>query len=623
MPSRPKSTARRTFWLYILGDLDTSGELTTFAEYRGARALEAVRIGGGWRQKLAREVGKLRSFIEGESDQYTRAALAALGESLFELILKGEVRDLLLSARTTARLGLSDGRVPFQLVAQDPRILAWPWEYMRHKGDFICREFHPISRGVFTSQFDFNEGPRRQARLSVLLMSGVEPGDPLTKPGEQKQSILNAFRDALGEDADRITITVEDAIAPEALAAKLRRKSYDVVHFYGHGGFDSAGGYLRLKHKNKKDEYDFYGSDMRSLFSKPGTRLVFLNACETGAAGEGDRAQSSVANELMRTGVPAVIATQFKMPVGNAQLFAGSVYRAIAQGKSLTDAMAEGRSRISYITDALFVDWGIPVLYTSDPNVVLFAPSADRRRQHQTPSQGRSGPRVRHRVALADLDADVGFLPDVVAAANRSQRYFAFEVRQLPIASGYVVETPTAVRSIISLAREQGTKPVPSLSRGTTLRGPQLYVPWISADPKLRPRTLGVDLVCALTNKYLLAIEADGELVPNLFSTPMDGTRRASLVSTARLRKYAKQARVSSEKAALFLCLGTLVDMLSGSRLDYHKETAGCLMDQCEDPDDLVAGLRRMRFDHEPCRKAVDAFDPALGRAIDAILARS
>jgi hypothetical protein len=40
-----------------------------------------------------------------------------------------------------------------------------------------------------------------------------------------------------------------------------------------------------------------------------------------------------------------------------------------------------------------------------------------------------------------------------------------------------------------------------------------------------------------------------------------------------------------------------------------------------EDPDDLVMSLRHIRFDHEPCRKAVEALDPALSRAVDAILA--
>ena len=53
--------------------------------------------------------------------------------------------------------------------------------------------------------------------------------------------------------------------------------------------------------------------------------------------------------------------------------------------------------------------------------------------------------------------------------------------------------------------------------------------------------------------------------------------------------------------------------------IECHGETMGCLFDYCEDRHDIVVGLKRMRFDHEPCRKLIR--DPTQLAAIDALVA--
>jgi hypothetical protein len=53
--------------------------------------------------------------------------------------------------------------------------------------------------------------------------------------------------------------------------------------------------------------------------------------------------------------------------------------------------------------------------------------------------------------------------------------------------------------------------------------------------------------------------------------------------------------------------------------LGYHDESVGCLFDFCEQHRDLVAGLKRMKFDHPECRNQIN--DPEQLAAIDALLA--
>jgi len=92
-----------------------------------------------------------------------------------------------------------------------------------------------------------------------------------------------------------------------------------------------------------------------------------------------------------------------------------------------------------------------------------------------------------------------------------------------------------------------------------------------------------------------------------------------SVVSTFDLRRYAKKAKVSFEKAVFGLCLAMIVSSDPRWRIKYHDETVGCIFDFCEDRDDIVASLKKSKFDHEVCRNKIR--DKAQLAAIDSIFA--
>jgi hypothetical protein len=408
---------------------------------------------------------------------------------------------------------------------------------------------------------------------------------------------------------------------PQELAkilAATRTRPFDILHFFGHAGFDLARdeGFISLRDSDK-GSFRFYANDLGNLLAQKGIRLVFLNACETARAGKTEQpARSSVAATLLSKGIPAVIGAQFTMPDVSAHYLASMIYNALLTGAPLIDALRDGRQAMGYAKDNRFFDWGIPVLYAFDPDLILFkrAAAKDWVKEFQgalrskdvirafakqerpgNPSifeaQTASYPhksRPKARVAIVDIDAKVGGLPELSAKANAAQNYYQFRIAYPPIPSGTF---QTARKNDQALA---------------------MYVPRVKKYLAAFPTSLKSDYVFCLTSCQI----DDGVDSDLLLATIGNDV---SVVSTFGLRGYAKQAGTSFEKAVLYLCLGGLIVMDDRWDLDYHEENENCLLDFCENLGDLIGGLKHMAFDHAKCRGPIK--DKKQLAAIDALLA--
>ncbi len=196
-----------------------------------------------------------------------------------------------------------------------------------------------------------------------------------------------------------------------------------------------------------------------------GIRLVFLNAFKTAVGAPTENpARSSIAAALLDRGIPAVVASQFSLPDASAHFFASAIYNTLLTGKPLGDAIRDGRTAMYFAERAKYLDWGIPVLYTTDPGQVIL-PKVGRKPAWASKLEEATGRGVlietlaagnksgapslvveatratttsaKYRVALIDIDAKAGFLPDLVEAANQKQKYYHFAVAYFPVPSGY------------------------------------------------------------------------------------------------------------------------------------------------------------------------------------------
>jgi hypothetical protein len=602
---------RSRFRLYVLGRLDdkaSSPELTTFAEFETGRALRRLRVNKSALASVTKKIVDLRGFLEANYPaDYSEASLQEFGAELFDLLIQGDVKDLFAFAR-----GRSDGLTPFEIFLEDYRIASWPWEYLYDRKHFLCQEFYPICRGIFTLD-SRKPVAARKGKVRLLLVVGVAPTDPEASPEEQIKWIEEVLKGPLAEGS--VELKVMRATSPEQVQRELQNNRYDILHFFGHAAYDPKRkqGYLKF-HRPGQKPATLYAVDFANLLIEQKIRLVFLNACETARGGETeDPARSSVAAALLERGIPAVIAAQFSMPDVNAHYLASMIYDSLVAGAPLIDALRNGRLAMGYANNAKFCDWGIPVLYSFDPDLVIFKGTKQRwvsqfqgalqsenvlkamarESAPEDPSVFAAGTtKYRHEghpnvtVALMDIDSKVGFLPEIVHKANAAQKYFHFKVAYAPIPGGSFRDRKGAEKTFV-------------------LERVQDYLKELTGDLK-------ADRVCCLTE----CMVDDGEEA-DLFASEVKENPNVSVISTFDLRRYSREANVPFAKSVLFLCLAMLIVNQPG--LEFHDETAGCLLDYCYERDDIVVGLKRMKFDHEFCREQIK--DAGLLRAIDALLA--
>jgi hypothetical protein len=91
-----------------------------------------------------------------------------------------------------------------------------------------------------------------------------------------------------------------------------------------------------------------------------------------------------------------------------------------------------------------------------------------------------------------------------------------------------------------------------------------------------------------------------------------------TVVSTSGIRAYAGRAKVPYAEAVLYLVIGSLLNDLN-PKLHYHNDTRRCPLDFCDNRDDLVKGLKHMRFGDAKRRNKVR--DKSQLSAVDALMA--
>ncbi|HWO24491.1 MAG TPA: CHAT domain-containing protein [Kofleriaceae bacterium] len=178
----------------------------------------------------------------------------------------------------------------------------------------------------------------------------------------------------------------------------------DLFHFAGHGGFEPAtaarvdarlapaGGPTRdieapsgVSHDagprdgmlifddGDGSEDRVRAGDLGIVLRELGVRVAVLNACNSGAR-DAHAWWSSTAAALLNSGIGSVVAMQHLITDASALAFADAFYRALASGRSLDEAVRDGRIAMYDRGDRL--GWGTPVLYLSVSKGVAFPAAA-------------------------------------------------------------------------------------------------------------------------------------------------------------------------------------------------------------------------------------------------------
>jgi hypothetical protein len=281
-----------------------------------------------------------------------------LGAELFDHLFVDDVRVLFDLTRQHA----AQQDVPMRLVLRirAPELAVLPWEFL-----YDARRDDYLSLNMPVVRYPEILEPVRPLRvtgpLRILGMIAQPTGFDALDVHAEREHLYRALRPLV--DARRVELGWVEGETWRDLRQALHERSWHVLHFIGHGGFDAVAGegVFHLPGENGQN-YQLRASHLAQLLSPyHSLRLIMLNSCDS-AAGSTSDLFSSAAATLVRRGIPAVLAMQFEISDFAAIEFTRSFYGAVALGLPVDIAVRDARMGVC-LARPTSLEWGTPVLY--------------------------------------------------------------------------------------------------------------------------------------------------------------------------------------------------------------------------------------------------------------------
>lgn len=324
-----------------------------------------------------------RQLVRLEREKLDGAGLQSLGIQLGDLLFTAELRALL--QRSLDKLAADEGlRIRLRFDAQQLGYLPWEYAYLplpgTKQGDAGSAGFLALDPRISIVRQEV--APDTTARISTKDTGEIRFAALLASPTHSELGVLDLDKEAeVLESALEDIAEVETQVFQPGTVAQLEQALTNrpqVFHYAGHGDYGRSAdgtesqGMLLLAAEDGSGKHfsiDKFGQNLRSH----NVRLVVLSACET-AQRDTANPWTAMAPALIRHGIPAVVGMQYKIRDDNAIAFARAFYRALARGRSIDEAMSDGRLAIFNRADADDRDWGVPALYLQGRESVLFPP---------------------------------------------------------------------------------------------------------------------------------------------------------------------------------------------------------------------------------------------------------
>ncbi len=302
--------------------------------------------------------------------------------------------------------GTTDQDRLLTISAEHPAILSLPWELLRDpNGTYLFDENPRISilRRVTGQTGRPSFAPKAKSRLRLLFVASRPLDAAFINPRSEPQAIMNAVEQ---HAPGRIEVEFLRPATFRNLAERLgdkRLPTVDVIHFDGHGAFDTNGsfgdktpdtGYLLFERESGLTQFvspEFWHQKIEGSELS----LVILSACQSAAISDshdGSEAEEPIGNvafSLAALGVPAVLAMTHSLLVETAGQLFGELYRHLAKGKGLGTALDNARRHLKRNPEKHEVqrgtqrvrlkvqDWFLPALYQAGLDVPLLEASVE------------------------------------------------------------------------------------------------------------------------------------------------------------------------------------------------------------------------------------------------------
>lgn len=310
-----------------------------------------------FRLKMNRIKSTLKRIEIRETD---KDLLKSLGVDLFQALFPTAIRDRLratMAGATAAGCG-----VRLRLVFESPELAALPWEFLYDEdtNTFLANDIQTALSRYIDVPLPPNDIRTANLPLKILLVV-ASPTDLVKLDAVGEEQLI---RDALSKHIKqgRIELDVLSEATILNINQKLHEKSYDVIHFIGHGVFENEKGFIALVDEDGKPTLLDDERFANLFLGNRNLSLAVLNSCQ-GAGVSSNQIFAGIAPHLVQRGIPAVVAMQYSILDSTAKLFADEFYRTLALGWPVDAAIQTTRNAISIEVGLDRRDFATPVLY--------------------------------------------------------------------------------------------------------------------------------------------------------------------------------------------------------------------------------------------------------------------
>lgn len=288
-----------------------------------------------------------------------------------------------------------------------PEINAWPWELLhdpQRDRTFATSIATPLVRYLDrTDQFGGLTNLKAELPLKMLLILPKSADLNLVKERAVIEQAIVPLDEVL-----QLKV-VEGNVTRARFADALITDAYEIIHGSGHGSFLDGVGYIGLNNTDGSPDWVDGQVMGRFVVNCKSLKLGVLNVCSSGKVDEG-RAFQGLAPQLVRSGVPAVVAMQFPLSDDAAMTFAEEFYRRLCMGENsigrvdVAATYARNMLAILYPGDRCFA---APVVYTHAADGVIFTLQKQTAAPPAAPTDGPSRLLAESLHASAALDDDM------------------------------------------------------------------------------------------------------------------------------------------------------------------------------------------------------------------------
>lgn len=292
--------------------------------------------------------------------------LKSFGQSLYNMLLSGDLSAAYQRAITQARQG--NKGLHIRLRMDDPELRALPWEYLYDSQFNYFMAAHP--EVIFSRYVESNTPIRLMNVDSLKVLIVISDPTPESSAAlnlnpidaEYEKRLITSALDRLNYQKMNVEYDILMHAVPEEISAQLEN-GYQVLHFIGHSTFGKSGGKIIMeneKHEMTLQSGQYFGD---LIAGQNDLRLVVMNSCKSAVTANRPEI-NGIAYQIVECGVPSVVAMQYNIPDEVAILFSREFYRNLAKNASV--ALATTRARAAILREFRQNrprDFGIPVLF--------------------------------------------------------------------------------------------------------------------------------------------------------------------------------------------------------------------------------------------------------------------